>query len=198
MNRKYSRELYLDKVANLRDTCPDIAITSDIIVGFPGETGADFEATLGLITSVKFDGIFAFKYSDRSNVPAAQFADKVPELLKKKRLQTLLAVQDNITRSKNQALVGSIQNILIDGFSKRGISDLSKRGHRPAQWTGRTSTNKVVNFYYGHIPDGKGDDFSGRLLDVRIEKAFPHSLWGEPIIAESKARRVKGAEFYAA
>ena len=93
MNRKYTKELYLDKVAKLRDTCPDIAITSDIIVGFPGESEADFDETLDLVRNIEFDGLFAFKYSDRPNAPAAKYGEKVSERQMKKRLQILLELQ---------------------------------------------------------------------------------------------------------
>jgi tRNA-2-methylthio-N6-dimethylallyladenosine synthase len=198
MNRKYTRELYLDKVAKLRDTCSNIAITSDIIVGFPGETEAEFTATLDLIKAVKFDGIFAFNYSDRPIAPAVRFADKIPESQKNERLQVLLATQEDITKGKNQALVGSVQNILVDGLSKKQAAVRPQTTNGPSQWTGRTATNKIVNFNNDHIPEDKGDVFSGKLLDVRIEKAFSHSLWGEPITVESKAEAVKGAESYAA
>ena len=100
------------------DTCSDIAVTSDIIVGFPGETEADFEDTLDLIKTVEYDGLFAFQYSDRPTSPSVHFPDKVSDSQKKERLQILLAMQDAITRKKNQALVGSIQEILAEGFSK--------------------------------------------------------------------------------
>ena len=107
MNRKYTKELYLDKVAKLRDTCPEIAITSDFIVGFPGESEADFEETLDLIRTIEFDGLFAFKYSDRPNAPAAKYDAKVSDRQMKKRLQILLDLQEACTKKKNQALVGS-------------------------------------------------------------------------------------------
>jgi tRNA-2-methylthio-N6-dimethylallyladenosine synthase len=198
MNRKYSRELYLDKVAKLRDTCPVIAITSDIIVGFPGETDADFEDTLDLIKTVQYDGLYAFKYSDRPNAPSAHYPDKVLEPQKKERLQILLAMQDAITRAKNQALVGTMQVILTDGLSKKEIPVKSANGRQPVQGTGRTSTNKIVNFYHDIDAENSGDLFSGKLLDVRIEKAFAHSLWGKPLAGVPTAKGVKGVEYYAA
>ena len=100
MNRRYTREGYLAKVSALKDLCPDIAITSDIIVGFPGETQADFQATLDMIQQVDFDGLFAFIYSDRPNAPAARFDGKVEEGVKKERLQAVLALQEAVTRRK--------------------------------------------------------------------------------------------------
>jgi len=198
MNRKYTKTLYLDKVAKLRDTCPDIAITSDIIVGFPGETDAEFEETLNLITTVQFDGIFAFQYSDRPNAASVDYRDKISESQKKERLQHLLAKQEDITKSKNKALVGSIQPILIDGPSKREMSDRPENENLPVQWSGRTTTNKIVNFSDDHN-GADGAMFSpGKLLDVRIEKAFFHSLQGRPAMLENKAKDAKGANYYAA
>ena len=198
MNRKYSRELYLDKVSKLRDTSPDIAITSDIIVGFPGETDVDFDATLNLVKQVQYDGLFAFKYSDRPNAPAVHYPDKVSESHKNQRLQILLATQDAITRKKNKALVGSIQEVLTDGLSKKDISSRLADGRLPAQATGRTFTNKIVNFYLDAEAESSRDIGTGNLLDVRIEKAFAHSLWGKPFLAEPTSKRVKGVDSYAA
>ncbi len=176
MNRKYTRELYLEKIEELRKVSPDIAITSDFIVGFPGETPEDFEETISLIQSVKYDGLFAFKYSDRPNAPARNFSEKIPEDVKKARLKILLDMQDGITVEKNLSLVGSVRQILVDGHSKR------ERGNGPGpdgreQWTGRTTTNKIVNF---HKPDGvfSGTIVPGGLIDVQIEKAYTHSVWG--------------------
>ena len=198
MNRKYTRELYLDKVAQLRDTCPDIALTSDIIVGFPGETAADFNKTLDLIKRVQFDGLFAFQYSDRPNARSVDFADKVSEDEKKERLQHLLSMQELITKQKNQALVGSIQTILVDGPSKKEMADHPQVERSPEQWTGRTTTNKIVNFDCNR--DGEnGPGFSpGRLLDVRIEKAYFHSLQGQAMTDETAAGNAKGANCHAA
>ena len=122
MNRKYTKVQYLDKVAKLRDTCPDIAITSDMIVGFPGESDADFDETLDLIKTVEFDGLFAFMYSDRPNAPAAHFKAKISEQIKSDRLQILLNLQETYTRKKNEALIGSIQTIIAEGTSKRQSS----------------------------------------------------------------------------
>ena len=198
MNRKYTRELYLDKVAKLRDTCPDIALTSDIIVGFPGETAADFEKTLGLINRVQFDGLFAFQYSDRPNARSVDFADKISETEKKERLQRLLSMQEDITKKKNQSLLGSIQTILIDGLSKKEMADRSQAERLPKQWSGRTTTNKIVNFDCDRDSEDCAGFSAGRLLDVRIEKAYFHSLRGKPLTVESAAGDAKGANCYAA
>jgi tRNA-2-methylthio-N6-dimethylallyladenosine synthase len=198
MNRKYTRELYLDKVAKLRDTCPDIALTSDIIVGFPGETATDYEKTLELLRRVQFDGLFAFQYSDRPSARSVDFVNKISEVEKKERLQRLLAMQENITKKKNQALVGSVQTILVDGLSKKEIADRPQAERLPQQWTGRTTANKIVNF--NHDPDAEVPDgiFPGRLLNVRIEKAYFHSLQGKPLTADTAGGDTKGAKCYAA
>jgi tRNA-2-methylthio-N6-dimethylallyladenosine synthase len=198
MNRKYTKELYLDKVAKLRDTCPDIAITSDIIVGFPGESTADFEKTLELIRTIKFDGLFAFQYSDRPNAPAADYGEKVSDQQKKNRLQILLDLQETLTRKKNQALVGQCLPILVEGFSKQQASGHLKQSDRAVQWTGRTSTNKIVNFYQDHNPVSCNDMHPGQLIDVTIEKAYSHSLWGKPVESKEAAKGLKGERSYAA
>ena len=198
MNRSYSRELYLDKVSKLRDTCSDIAITSDIIVGFPGETDTDFDQTLDLLRMVEFDSLFAFMYSDRPNAPAATFENKIPPEVKRKRLQILLEIQGNFTTMKNQAMVGSIQAILAEGFSKKQSGDSLDSGSHAIQWTGRTSTNKIVNFFQNDNPESCGDIFPGKSVTIRIEKAFSHSLWGTPVGKNPIAAGMKGEESYAA
>ena len=198
MNRKYTKELYLDKVAKLRDTCPDIAITSDIIVGFPGESDGEFDETLELIRRIEFDGLFAFMYSDRPNAPAAEFDQKVSDQKKKERLQILLDLQENFTRKKNQALVGSVLPILVEGFSKRQSSGILNHPHQAVQWTGRTSTNKIVNFYLADNPESSGEISPGKLVLVEIEKAYSHSLWGKPAENRSEAEGLKGEKSYAA
>ncbi len=198
MNRKYTKELYLDKVTKLRDTCPEIAITSDMIVGFPGESDADFDETLDLMRKVEFDGLFAFMYSDRPNAPATQFKANISEQQKSERLQILLELQETYTKKKNKALIGSIQTIIAEGFSKRQSSGSLDKPNQAAQWTGRTSTNKIVNFYHNDIPGNCGDIFPGKLVHVKIEKAYSHSLWGKPVEIEITAEGLKGEKSYAA
>jgi len=196
MNRKYTREHYLDNVFELRDTCPEIAITSDMIVGFPGETDADFEDTLDLVRNVEFDGLFAFMYSDRPPAPAARLSEKVPAHLKRERLHALLQLQETFTYKKNAALVGSVQEILAEGVSKRQTAGSS--AERPAvQWTGRTPGNKIVNF---HVSGSSACETAsaGALVRVRIEKALAHSLWGAPENAGSAAGGLKGDACHAA
>jgi len=204
MNRKYTRALYLEKIDKLRNICPNISITSDFIVGFPGETKTDFTETLDLIKTVEYEGLFAFKYSDRPNAKATLFAQKIPDQEKKERLRKLLDLQEIISRKKNQALVGSTQEILVEGFSKKMSSVLSMSGEteineslpNDIQWTGRTSTNKIVNFNLESSSVSCGESFTGSIVNVEIEKAFSHSLWGKYLKLESAP--LKGEESYAA
>jgi tRNA-2-methylthio-N6-dimethylallyladenosine synthase len=198
MNRKYSRELYLDKIAKLRDTCPRIAITSDIIVGFPGETESDFLETLDLLRVVEFDSLYAFMYSDRPNALSNQYTDKVAEQQKKDRLQHLIEFQEKFTKMKNQALVDSIQPILIVGFSKKHSHDSRSPQYQTVQWTGRTSGNKIVNFYQHHNPERYSGFSPGQFVHVKIEKAYSHSLWGKPIKIDAITEGLKGEESNAA
>jgi len=198
MNRKYDRKLYLAKVDKLRNNCPDIAITSDIIVGFPGETRADFEETLELIKEMEFDGLFAFKYSDRPNAAAALFPDKISEKEKKERLQQVLNLQDHFTTKKNKELVGSTQSILVEGLSKKQTKIDIQNSYQDVQWTGRTSTNKIVNFPRGDDAVSCDEIIIGRMVNVRIVKAFSHSLWGEPVSIEPISFGSRGEKSYVA
>jgi tRNA-2-methylthio-N6-dimethylallyladenosine synthase len=161
MNRKYGADDYLGKVARLRDAVPDIVLTTDIIVGFPGEEESDFAETLRLLRAVEFDGIFAFKYSKRPGTRALDLAGHLPEDLKDERLAEVFAVQRDITSRRNRRHIGTIQEVLVDGRSKRG-----------ATLAGRTRGNKAVNF--------AGDDrLIGSLVQVRVLAAGPNSLTGE-------------------
>lgn len=193
MNRKYTRQLYLEKIDKLRHFCPDIAITSDIIVGFPGETRKDFNDTLDLIKSVEYDNIYMFMYSDRPNALSSEFSDKVEDHEKKDRLKRILDIQSAITIKKNEALVGSDYPVLVEGLSnKQGGAG------RQLQWKGRTSSNKIVNFHFNKndLPEIK--NCSGKIVTVRIETAFPHSLRGKPVGIEPSSLGSKGEESYAA
>ena len=185
MNRRYSARHYMDKVGLLRKICPEIAITSDIIVGFPGETDEEFEATLDLIDKVGFDGLFAFVYSDRPNATAVRFDGKIDETIKKERLQRVLSRQEALTHQKNLALRGSIQKILVDGLSKHlayGSEDQPTQGAKGGvQWSGRTGTNKIVHFMQEAPADAWNQMLTGRTMEIMIEKALSHSLWGRPL-----------------
>jgi len=180
MNRRYTRELYLEKIDKLRHRCPDIAISSDFIVGFPGETPGDFRESLDLIQEVGFDSLFAFMYSDRPSAPANRFPEKVPERVKGERLQELLDLQESCNAAKSAAMIGSIQEVLIDGFSKKQGQD-SAGSLDEVQWTGRTSGNRIVNFVCDESDNSLQPIRSGDLAEIRIEKAFSHSLWGKPL-----------------
>lgn len=176
MNRKYTRASYIDRIERLRAVRPDIAISSDMIVGFPGETDEDFAQTLDLIKTVKYDGLFAFKYSDRPHAPAVGFKDKVPDHVKSERLDQLLTLEKLYSRQNNDRYIGRVEDVLVEGMSKKpgNVEDL--------QYSGRTSSNKVVNFVW---PDSdEKQDKMGTIVRVVIEKAFPHSLLGR--VADKK------------
>jgi tRNA-2-methylthio-N6-dimethylallyladenosine synthase len=161
MNRRYTRADYLDKVNRLRDAVPEVTLTTDIIVGFPGESAKDFEATMQLLEDVRFDGIFAFKYSKRPGTAAIKLPEHIPEDIKEVRLTKVLALQKKITMQKNKAYAGMHAEILIDGRSKRG-----------GKLSGRTRGNKVVNV--------AGPDYLiGSLVAARITDAGANSLSGE-------------------
>jgi len=177
MNRRYTREHYLDNIAKLRNSCAQIAVTSDIIVGFPGESASDFEATLELMRQVEFDGVFAFTYSDRPNAPARSFPEKIPEHEKRERLQAVLALQQSVTFAKHQAMVGSVQPVLTEGLSKRPAAGAADRKLR-MQWTGRTPGNKIVHFFGSDSGECSDSVRPGLVAWIRIERALAHSLWG--------------------
>ncbi|HEX7372130.1 MAG TPA: tRNA (N6-isopentenyl adenosine(37)-C2)-methylthiotransferase MiaB [Thermodesulfobacteriota bacterium] len=162
MNRGYSREEYLDKVAELRRICTEISITTDMIVGFPGEEDADFQSSMEIIEQVQFDDLFSFKYSDRPNTRASLFHDKVPEEISRSRLMELQAHQRKITLRKSKLWEGREVEVLVEGPSKANGEESM----------GRTRTNRIVNFP-GIQPK------PGLLSRVKIQKALAHSLRGE-------------------
>lgn len=166
MNRGYTYEEYIRKVMRLRDKVSGIAITSDIIAGFPGETEDDHLLTIKALKEIEFDGIFAFKFSPRPGTVAAQMQDHLIEEIKSERLREILEVQDEITTMKNRALEGTIQEILIEGESETDKEKL----------TGRTRTNKIVN-----IPKINNGIEKGTLIYVEITKGRQHSLEGKPV-----------------
>ena len=161
MNRHYDTERYLSIVDGLRARMPDITITSDIIVGFPGETEEDFEATLEMLRRVKFDMLFSFIYSPRPGTPAAEMVDQVPDKVKNERFDRLLALQNEIAAEKNQTMVGTTVRVLCDGVSKNNEN----------VYSGRTDGNKIV-FFEGC----EGD--TGRFVNVRIDRAEAFALYG--------------------
>ncbi len=197
MNRRYTKDQYIKKIEKLRAACPGIAITSDFIVGFPGETDDDFADTLALIEDVGFDGVFAFIYSDRPQAPARDFDSKVPLSIKKTRLQALLDFQAKITIHKNKALVGSNLAVLVEGESKKQTGAQGVENDL-IQWSGRTSTNKIVNFTLKGDLNGLGESLVGNIVEVQIQKALSHSLWGTCQNLRAISPESKGEKSYAA
>jgi tRNA-2-methylthio-N6-dimethylallyladenosine synthase len=171
MNRGYTYEEYLRKVVLLRKRVPDIAITTDIIVGFPGETDEDYLYTVKALREIEYDGIFAFKYSKRKGTKAFEMPGQVPDHIKAERLSGILTLQEDITYQKNKALEGSVQEVLIEGPSETDILMLS----------GRTRSNKIVT-----IQDSS--ERAGSLVSVRISKARQHSLSGANTSLETVLR----------
>ncbi len=161
MNRHYTREDYLDKISRLRQAVPGIVLTTDIIAGFPGETEKDFEKTMQLLEAIRYDGIFAFKYSKRPGTAALKLSGHLSDDIKEKRLDQILALQKTISEQKNHEHIGTSKEILIDGYSKRG-----------GMLTGRTRGNKVVNV-------AADASLIGSLATVRIVAAGANSLTGQ-------------------
>jgi tRNA-2-methylthio-N6-dimethylallyladenosine synthase len=161
MNRSYRRDDYMEKVSRLRVACPTIAITADVLVGFPGESEEDFQDTLDLIEGVQFDGLFSFRYSVRKGTEAAELPHHVPVAVKQERLRCLQQIQKGITLKKNRDLEGKVEPVLVEGRSRKDPHDL----------TGRTRSNRIVNF------PGEAA-LMGHEVTVRIEKGFANSLRG--------------------
>jgi tRNA-2-methylthio-N6-dimethylallyladenosine synthase len=172
MRRRHTRAAYLDLIARIRDTIPEVALSTDMIVGFPGETREDFAETLSLTESVRYHSMFSFKYSPRPNTLASKrMADDVSDAEKRARIMELQAVQRDIQTRLHEALVGETVSVLVDATSRR----------REAEMSGRTSGNTVVNF---PMPADTHDDAAswlGRTVRVHVRRAGPHSLWGEMV-----------------
>jgi tRNA-2-methylthio-N6-dimethylallyladenosine synthase len=164
MNRKYSKEQYLRLCEKIRKKIPDISLTTDVIVGFPGETEEDFEDTIDIIEKVRFDSAYTFLYSRRTGTPAAKSIEQVAEDIKKKRFERLVEVQNKISRELNNALLGTEVEVLVEGISKSSLNT----------YTGRTRTNKIVNFI-------GNKDLIGKLIMVKIMNSKTWSLEGEVI-----------------
>lgn len=181
MNRKYTREAYLEKIEKLQKTAPNIAITTDLIAGFPGETEADIEETLGLMKTVRFDGLFAFAYSDRPQAAASRFADKIPMEVRYERLQAILNLQKRIAEEDHARLIDRVFQVLVEGVSKNQRKQSGPTGG--VELTGRTSENRIVNFEWICDPFFSPENMKGRTIRVRIKQAFLNSLWG--VVAEN-------------
>jgi tRNA-2-methylthio-N6-dimethylallyladenosine synthase len=166
MDRLYTREQYLERIAWLKSARRNYAITTDIIVGFPGETEEDFGQTLDLLDTVQYDSLFSFKYSPRPNTAALAMPDAIPEEEKQRRLAILQEKQRAIQIRRNAELVGSLREVMVEG-----------RNQSLAQWIGRTSDNRTLNFIH---PESEG--LLGRYLDVRVTRSGPNSLVGEAVV----------------
>jgi tRNA-2-methylthio-N6-dimethylallyladenosine synthase len=162
MRRPYKNEKFVEICEKMKAARPDLAITTDIIVGFPSETEEDFQATIDTVKRLEFDNAFVFRYSKRRNTPAAEMDEQLPEPVKEQRNQTLLAVVNELAIAKNNALVGTTQEVLVEGLSKNNKARLS----------GRTSQNKIV------IIDGDAARLTGEILDVHIEESTGFTLYG--------------------
>src|SRR6202521_2638289 len=164
MQRLYTLEEYMERLAWMKSARRPIAITTDVIVGFPGETEQDFDATLGLLDEVEYDSIFSFKYSRRPNTSALALGDHIPEEEKGRRLAILQEKQRQIQIRRNAAYVGVVEECLVEGFNQA-----------TGQWIGRTSQNKTLNFLR---PVEEGD-LTGSYVEARVTRAGPNSLAGE-------------------
>jgi tRNA-2-methylthio-N6-dimethylallyladenosine synthase len=170
MHRVYTAEKYVDLVRRIRQARDGIAITTDIIVGFPGETEDDYKQTRDLVEEIQFDNAFVFRYSPRRDTPAAEMPDQIDERVKEERNQDLLGIVNESTRLAGERLVGCEVEVLCQGPSKTN----------PARLMGRTRTNKIVVF--------EGDEeLSGELIDVRVQQANGFSLYGTPVLPISRA-----------
>jgi tRNA-2-methylthio-N6-dimethylallyladenosine synthase len=167
MQRLYTRDQYLERIAWMKSAQRDISITTDVIVGFPGETEADFQETLSLLDCVEYDGVFSFKYSPRPNTPALQYADAIPDEEKSRRLTYLQEKQREIQRLRYRRHHGRLTEVMVEGKNQA-------RG----QWIGRTSQNKVLNFT---APAGI-ELAAGKYVPVVTTGSFPNSLLGEMMI----------------
>jgi len=162
MNRRYTREEYIGKVHRLRELCPEISLTTDLIVGFPSETEEDFQETLSLLQEVQYEQLFVFNYSPRPFTTAARLPHQLPLELKTARLTQIVEMQHEISRKRHERLLGKTVEVLVDGVSSKDISEMA----------GRTRGNHVVNFK-------TADDLTGQTINITITEAFCHSLRGE-------------------
>ena len=168
MHRGYTVARYLELIDEIKGTVPDIALSTDIIVGFPGETDADFAETVDVVERVAYDNAFVFRYSRRPGTPAADMSDQVPDAVKAERNAVLLEVSGRVAAQRSRRLAGRVLPVLVDGVSRKDAREAS----------GRTRCNRVVNF------DAQGRGLLGTVVPVQITEALPHSLRGalaEPV-----------------
>jgi len=166
MKRGYTSLEYRSMVRRLRRVRPGIGLSSDFIVGFPGEADADFEATMTLVKDIGFDDSYSFLYSPRPGTPAADLQDEIPQDVKLERLKRLQALIETQASAISQGMVGSVQRILVEGPSRKD----------PAEMAGRSANNRTVNFI-------GGPGLAGGFANVRITRALSHTLRGEPVDA---------------
>ncbi len=165
MQRLYNREQYLERITWMKSARREISITTDVIVGFPGETEADFSETLDLLNHVGFDSVFTFKYSARPNTPAVSLEDAIPEDEKSRRLEVLMARQREIQVERYKKFIGTELEVMVEGYNETR-----------SQWIGRTSQNKTLNFAASATPK------IGQYAQVRVTRSFPNSLVGELVV----------------
>ena len=165
MRRPYKNDKFIEICEKMKAARPDLAITTDIIVGFPGETEEDFQATIRTVERLEFDNAFVFRYSKRKDTPAAEMEDQIPETVKEERNQRLLEVVNRLAIEKNAAIVGTVQSVLCEGSSKNNPSTLS----------GRTPQNKIVIF------EGDVNRLTGQILDIEIKDSTGFTTYGVPV-----------------
>jgi tRNA-2-methylthio-N6-dimethylallyladenosine synthase len=172
MKRAYTKKKYLEKVTMVRDAIPDVAITTDIIVGFPGESEEEFDETLEVVEAARYDAAYTFQYSPRPMTEAASFTNQIPKDVVQARFERLTRLQERISLERNETLVGRNEEVIVEGVSKKD----------PSRLTGRTRTNKLVHF----PSDGARE---GSFVTLRITEAHPHHLRGELVEGRSEAPR---------
>ena len=167
MQRLYTRDEYLERIGWIKAARRQIAITTDVIVGFPGETESEFEETLTLLDEVGFDGIFSFRYSPRPNTPALKLEDAIPDQEKARRLEVLMAKQKDIQISHNKKYLGLAYEVMVEAYNEAR-----------SQFAGRTSQNRIVNFT---APSSTGPKV-GNYAQVVLTASFPNSFAGELVV----------------
>jgi tRNA-2-methylthio-N6-dimethylallyladenosine synthase len=172
MQRLYTREQYMRRIEWIKSAKRNVALTTDIIVGFPGETETEFQETLDLLEEVGYDSLFSFKYSQRPNTAALALADQVSEDEKGRRLTVLQELQRAIQIRRNAELVGVVEETMAEGYN-----------HATGQWIGRTSQNRTLNFTHALVPTPNGRTLVGTYLPVRVTRAGPNSLAGEAVLS---------------
>ena len=165
MQRLYNREQYLERIAWMRSAKREISITTDVIVGFPGETEADFAATLDLLDEVGYDAVFAFKYSPRPNTPSLSLEDAIPDTEKARRLEVLMSKQRDIQTARYKKYIGTTCEVMVEA-----------KNEARSQWIGRTTHNKTLNFTASHTLQ------PGTYAPVKVTTSFPNSLLGELVV----------------